>query len=229
MKLKLTLLSALFALSTSGYSQDLPPTQAEQAKLTADSVLKDLLAGNERYAAGKHTEPNAPARVQASTKGQYPKAYVLSCIDSRVPVEQVLDQRLGDIFVGRVAGNIENVDQLGSMEYAAKVSGVKLIMVLGHESCGAVKSACDHVKLGNITGLLSNIEPAVEKISAVTEGEKSSKNSEFVANVVAENVQQTITDIRSRSEILSELEKDGSIKIVGAVYSLHTGKVTLLN
>ncbi len=217
-------LSSLSAQTTAS----LPVTAEEQKALTPDSVLKDLMEGNARYVAEKHTAPNAKASIAAAVSGQYPKAYILSCIDSRVPVELVFDQGLGDVFVGRVAGNIENVDQLGSMEYAAAVTGVKLVMVLGHESCGAVKGACDHVELGNITGLLSNIKPAVEKVaSAMKEGDdKTSKNKDFVAKVVETNVMKTIADIRKNSPTLADLEKEGKIKIVGGVYSLHTGKVT---
>ena len=162
------------------------------------------------------------ARVEAVTAGQYPQAYILSCIDSHVPVELVFDQQLGDIFVGRVAGNIENVDQLGSMEYAAKVAGVKLVLVLGHESCGAVKGACDHVKLGNITALLKNIQPAVESVEGHEAKGRNSKNKEFVAEVVEANVRQTVADVRSQSEVLAEMEKAGDLKIVAPQIS-YTG------
>lgn len=207
----------------------LPVTAEEQKKITPDSALADLMAGNKRFVAGELSAPNVKERVKAAVGGQYPKAFVLSCIDSRVPVEQVFDQQLGDIFVGRVAGNIENVDQLGSMEYAAKVAGVKLVLVLGHESCGAVKGACDHVKLGNITGLLANITPAIEKVKGHEEAGRDSKNKAFVAEVVSQNVRDTVADVRKRSEVLTAMEKEGSLKVVGAVYSLKDGSVTLLD
>jgi len=206
----------------------LQPDAAAQAKLTPDLVLTELSEGNKAYTQAKLSDTDLKARIAAGTKGQFPKAYVLSCIDSRVPVEQVFNQGLGDIFVGRVAGNIENVDQLGSMEYAAAVSGIKVIMVLGHESCGAVKGACDHAKMGNLTGLLSNIEPAMAKVEGFEKDQRNSKNKEFVAQVVETNVKDTVADIRSRSKVLSDLEKEGKIKIVGAVYSIHTGAVTML-
>ncbi len=212
------------------FAKDLPVTAEEQKKLTPDSVLTDLMEGNARYVAGTLTDPNIKESVAAATGGQFPKAFILSCIDSRVPVESVFDQGLGDIFVGRVAGNIENTDQLGSMEFASKVAGVKLIMVLGHEACGAVKGACDGVELGNITSLLANVKPAVTKVAgALKEGEANSKNKAFVDDVIEENVRQTIKDIRERSPLLAEMEKSGEIKIVGGVYSLETGKVSKIN
>lgn len=205
----------------------LQPDAEAQKKLTPDSVLKDLMAGNERYVEGKLSDPNVLPRVKMAVEGQFPKAYILSCVDSRVPVEQVFDQGIGDIFVGRVAGNVEGVDQLGSMEFASKVAGVKLVMVLGHEACGAVKGACDHVKMGNLTALLDEITPAVESVEG--HEDRSSKNKEFVDEVIEANVRKTIADLRERSEVLAGLEKEGAIKIVGGVYSLHDGKVTLLD
>ncbi len=211
-----------------GDNHQLPVTKEKQSTLTPAMVVKDLTDGNNRFVEGKLSDPNVKARVKASASGQFPKAFILSCIDSRVPVEQVFDQGLGDIFVGRVAGNIENGDQLGSMEFAAAVSGVKVIMVLGHEACGAVKGACDHVKMGNLTGLLENINPAIERVKGHEDKGRNSQNKEFVADVVEMNVAQTVADIRKRSETLTKLEKEGKIKIVGGVYSLHTGEVTLL-
>ena len=202
----------------------------EQKTLTPDVVLTDLMEGNGRYVKGELSDPNVLPRIVAGNDGQFPKAFILSCIDSRVPVEQVFDQGLGDIFVGRVAGNIENTDQLGSMEFAAKVAGVKLILVLGHEACGAVKGACDHVELGNITSLLANVKPAIDEVDdAFAEDTRNSSNKEFVDKVIAQNVKQTVEDVRERSEILSEMEKAGEIKIVGAVYSLKDGSVKLVD
>lgn len=229
MKLKLLpfVLSAL-VLSPVVADENLPTTAAEQKTLTPDMALKDLMDGNKRFVAGAPTAPNIKARVEASSKGQFPKAVILSCLDSRVPVELVFDQGIGDIFVGRVAGNVENVDQLGSMEFATAAAGVKLVMVLGHEACGAVKGACDHVELGNLTALLEKIKPAVDAVEG-HEGKRNSKNPEFVAEVVKKNVEITVADVRKRSEVLAKLEKEGKIKIVGALYSLHTGKVTLLD
>ncbi|MFT4546779.1 MAG: carbonic anhydrase [Verrucomicrobiales bacterium] len=218
-------LASVSCVTTGG----LPPTFAEQKALTPDTVISDLMAGNKRYMKGNLSNPNVTKRIAATSTGQYPKAVILSCLDSRVPVEQVFDQGVGDIFVGRVAGNIENGDQLGSMEFATKVAGAKLVMVLGHESCGAVKSACDHVKVGNITGLLSNITPAVNSVSGIPASQRNSKNADFVEKVVEANVEKTVADIRSRSKILRDLEKSGDIKIVGGVYSISDGSVTLLD
>jgi carbonic anhydrase len=163
----------------------------------------------------------------SATIGQYPKAVILSCVDSRVPVETVFDQGIGDIFVARVAGNFENKDILGSMEYACKVAGSKLVFVMGHESCGAVSAACDGIELGNITHLLSNIKPAVEAVK--TEGKRDSTNKKFVHDVVEKNVRLTIDRVREKSPILKDMEDKGDIKIVGGVYSLQSGKVELLS
>lgn len=199
-----------------------------QDALTPKHVLKDLLEGNQRFVDGKLEGADNVALVKQTITGQYPKAVVLSCIDSRVPVETVLDQAIGDIFVARVAGNFENTDILGSLEYSCKVAGSKLILVLGHESCGAVKAACDGVELGNITHLLSNILPAVKKSADEVEGEANSSNKAFVAKTVENNVKLTIDRIREKSPILKDMEDDGEILIVGGVYSLHTGKVEML-
>jgi carbonic anhydrase len=161
---------------------------------------------------------------KAATDGQFPKAMVLSCLDSRVPVEDVFDQGLGDVFVGRVAGNFVNTDLLGSMEFACKVAGAKLILVMGHQHCGAIKGAIDDVKLGNITAMLENIKPAV-KMSQDFKGEKSSKNEAFVKYVAQNNIKNTIQQIRSKSQILKEMEEKGEIKIVGAFYTLRNGEL----
>ena len=203
-------------------------TKDIQEALSPDDVLKDLLDGNDRFISGNTEDKDNAALVNQTTGGQYPKAVVLSCIDSRVPVETVLDQAIGDIFVARVAGNFENVDILGSMEYSCKVAGSKLVLVLGHESCGAVKAACDGVELGNITEMLSKIKPAVRKSIDEVEGETNSSNKDFVAKTVENNVLLTINRIRKHSAILKEMENYGEIKIVGGVYSLKTGKVNML-
>ncbi|CAL68360.1 carbonic anhydrase family protein [Christiangramia forsetii] len=198
----------------------------KQSQLSPDAVLNDLMDGNKRFTENKMYERNYSSQIEKTSGGQWPQAVVLGCIDSRVPVETVFDQGVGDIFTARVAGNFENTDILGSMEYSCKVAGSKLVMVLGHEACGAVKAACDHVELGNITHLLSNIKPAVE--TTKTDGERSSKNDSFVAGVVENNVKLTIDRIREKSPILKEMEENGEIKIVGGVYSISNGKVTLL-
>ncbi len=204
-------------------------TQEAQKALTPDQVLEDLMQGNKRFVAGELKLHQAVKdEVAATATGQFPQAIILSCVDSRVPVEVVFDQNIGDVFVARVAGNVENVDILGSMEFATKVAGAKLVMVLGHEACGAVKGACDHVKMGNLTELLAKITPAVDAVaSEFPEDQRTSANKEFVEKVVAANVDLTVKDIREASPVLAELEKGGQIKIVGALYDLDTGEVTL--
>ena len=203
-------------------------TKDMQGALTPSSVLEDLLEGNARFVNNKSQSVDNSALVQQTTGGQFPKAVVLSCIDSRVPVETVLDQAIGDVFVARVAGNFENEDILGSLEYSCKVAGSKLVMVLGHEACGAVKAACDGVELGNITHLLSNILPAVKQSSDEVDGALDSSNKAFVAKTVENNVKMTMDRIRERSPILKEMEDNREIQIVGGVYSLHSGKVEML-
>ncbi len=198
----------------------------KQDNLTPDKVLNDLMAGNERFTGKNMHQRDYSSQIDQTSGGQWPQAVVLSCIDSRVPVEIVFDQGVGDIFVARVAGNFENTDILGSMEYSCKVAGSKLVFVLGHEACGAVKAACDDVELGNITHLLGNIKPAVK--ATETDGERSSKNDSFVADVVENNVKLTMERIREKSPILKEMEEKGEIKIVGGVYSISTGKVSLI-
>ena len=223
------LLLSWLPFATAQDSKQTPVTAEEQKATTPDKVLADLMAGNKRYVEGKLTDLDIKANIAATSKSQFPSAVILSCLDSRVPVESVFDQGIGDIFVGRVAGNVENEDFLGSFEFATKLAGAKLIMVLGHEACGAVKGACDHAKMGNLTSLLAKIQPAVDAVKGdFKEEEQNSKNPEFVSKVVEENVRITVADIRKDSPILAEMEKAGEIKIVGAVYSLQTGEVTLL-
>lgn len=203
-------------------------TKIVQDGLTPDTVLNDLMEGNQRFIDNNLTTTDHTALVQQTIGGQFPKAAILSCIDSRVPVEYVFDQHIGDVFVARVAGNFENADIIGSLEYSCKVAGSKLIVVLGHESCGAVKAACDGVELGNITHLLSNIKPAVEVSKSTETGVKDSSNASFVAKTVENNVKLTMQRIREKSPILKDMEEQGEIKIVGGVYSLSSGKVDLL-
>tara|TARA_B100001248_G_C27399364_1_gene468709 strand:- start:1201 stop:1911 length:711 start_codon:yes stop_codon:yes gene_type:complete len=199
-------------------------TKEKQAELTPDRALELLKEGNERFVNNDMTVRNHNSQVRKAVSGQYPKAIVLSCVDSRVPVEDVFDRGIGDVFVARVAGNFVNEDILGSMEFATKVAGSKLIVVMGHEHCGAVKAAVDGVKLGNITSLVNSIKPAVRMTSSF-EGEKSSKNPEYVSAVCKNNVKNTISQIRKRSKIIRDLEKGGDIKIVGAMYDMDTGRV----
>ncbi|MBK8967298.1 MAG: carbonic anhydrase family protein [Saprospiraceae bacterium] len=201
-------------------------TKAQRDALTPDEVLATFKEGNERFVKNDLTARDHSAQVRKSANGQFPKAAVISCLDSRVPVEDVFDRGIGDIFVGRVAGNFVNEDLLGSLEFACKVAGSKLIVVMGHEHCGAIKAAIDDVKLGNITAMLSKIRPAVEKVDYA--GERTSKNPEFVHQVCESNVVHTIEQIRIKSPILKEMEDNGEIKIVGATYDMDTGIATFL-
>jgi carbonic anhydrase len=201
-------------------------SKQEQDALTPDQVIKSLKEGNVRFTNNDLTKRDHSKQVRNSTLSQFPKAIVLSCVDSRVPVEDVFDRGIGDLFVARVAGNFVNEDILGSMEFACKVSGSKLILVMGHEHCGAIKAAIDDVKLGNITSMLGNIKPAVESIQYA--GERTSKNEEFVHMVCESNVKNTIDQIRINSPILKEMEANGEIKIVGSVYDMDNGKVVWL-
>ena len=203
-------------------------TADAQAQLTPETVLDNLKIGNANYTSDSLTEVDSNSLRAACVSGQAPQAIVLSCIDSRVVVEEVFDQALGDVFVARVAGNFANTDIVASMEYACKVAGSKLIVVLGHEGCGAVKAACDGVKLGNITALLSKIQPAVDSVKATVDGPYDSGNTTFVNAAIAENVQHTIAEIRNMSPILAELETEGSIVIKGGVYQLASGAVEWL-
>lgn len=201
-------------------------TAEEQRQLTPDAVIQSLKEGNQRYVGNDLTAREHTEQIRKSTHGQYPKAVVLSCLDSRVPVEDVFDKGIGDLFVARVAGNFVNVDILGSMEFGCKVAGSKVIMVLGHEHCGAVKAAIDDVKLGNITAMLTKIRPVVE--ASPYEGEKTSANAEYVHQVCVNNVLNAIRQIREKSPILKEMESKGEIKIIGGVYDMDTGHVDFL-
>jgi len=201
-------------------------TQTATSPANALDILKE---GNKRFVAAKGVNRDLLDQVNDTTGGQWPHSVVLSCIDSRVPAEIIFDQGIGDIFSARVAGNTVNEDTLGSIEYGCKVAGSKLIVVLGHTMCGAVKSACDDVKLGNITALLSKIRPAVHAVSEPKpEAERTSANTTFVNDVVKKNVELTIEKMRIDSPIIAEMEKDGDINIVGAIYDISNGKVDFL-
>jgi len=201
-------------------------TQEQRDALSPNDVLMAFKEGNKRFINNDLTARDHSEQVRKSAAGQFPKAVVLSCLDSRVPVEDVFDRGIGDIFVGRVAGNFVNEDLLGSMEFGCKVAGAKMILVLGHEHCGAVKAAIDDVKLGNITAMLAKIRPAVDKVQY--DGDRTSKNKEFVHKVCESNVLNTIEQIRMNSPILKELEDQGLIKIVGGVYDMDSGVVTFM-
>jgi carbonic anhydrase len=202
-------------------------TRETQATMTPEKSLRYLKEGNQRFQNNLKANRNLLEQVNDTSDGQFPFATILSCIDSRVSAELVFDQGLGDIFSVRIAGNFVNEDILGSMEFACKLAGTKLIVVLGHTSCGAVKGACDDAKMGNLTKLIEKITPAVK---AVTEPEdvtlRNSSNLEFVDNVSAKNVELTIDRILKESEILAEMQSTGEILIVGAMYDVNSGEVT---
>ena len=204
-------------------------TKASQDAISPAKALELLKEGNQRFTAKQQVERDLNLQVEQTCTGQFPFATVLSCIDSRVPAELVFDQGIGDIFSVRIAGNFVNSDILGSMEFASKLAGTKLILVLGHTACGAVKGACDHAELGNLTGMLDKIAPAVE---AVTEpaaaADRTSANIDFVNAVGAKNVTLTIERIREESPVLAEMEQAGEIQIVGGMYDIATGQVSFL-
>lgn len=199
-------------------------TKSTQDNITPKEAQSILAEGNNRFIKNSKAERNLKDQVVKTSNGQYPFAVVLSCIDSRVPAELVFDQGIGDIFSVRVAGNIVNEDVLGSMEYACKVAGSKLLVVLGHTKCGAVTAACKNVELGNITPLLKKINPAVTLIKA----EKGDLNDEAIEEVSIANVKISMDRIREESPILADMESNGEINIVGAIYNVSTGLVDFL-
>lgn len=194
--------------------------------MTPDSVITALIEGNNHFVTGDRLLRDAVAQLKESARdGQAPMAIVLSCIDSRVPVEMIFDMSVGDLFVSRVAGNVVSGDVLGSMEYACEHAGSKVVLVLGHESCGAVHAACECVDAGNMTQMLAKINPAIDEV-AKEGGDRHSE--EFQNRVVEANVKNMIAGVRAKSPILAELEESGKIKIVGAIFSLESGKVTFM-
>jgi carbonic anhydrase len=204
-------------------------TKASQDAISPAKALELLQEGNQRFIAKQQVERDLNLQVDQTSTGQFPFAPVLSCIDSRVPAELVFDQGIGDIFSVRIAGNFVNTDILGSMEFASKLAGTKLILVLGHTACGAVKGACDHAELGNLTAMLGNITPAVEAITEPADAaDRTSANIDFVNAVGTKNVELTIERIREESPVLAEMEQAGEIQIVGGMYDIATGKVNFL-
>ncbi|MBT9187154.1 MULTISPECIES: carbonic anhydrase family protein [Zobellia] len=202
-------------------------TKETQATMTPQKAVQFLKEGNQRFQNNLKANRNLLEQVNDTSEGQFPFATILSCIDSRVSAELVFDQGLGDIFSIRIAGNFSNEDILGSMEFACKLAGTKLIVVLGHTSCGAIKGACDHARLGNLTKLINKIEPAVDEVKEpADESQRNSKNLEFVDKVSEKNVLLTIENIRKESPVLAEMEDKGEIKIVGAMYDISNGEVT---
>ena len=204
-------------------------TKETQAAISPSGALELLKEGNQRFVASKMANRDLLDQVNDTATGQYPFATVLSCIDSRVSAELIFDQGVGDIFSARVAGNIVNEDLLGSIEFACKLAGTKVLVILGHTACGAVKGACDDAKLGNLTILLDKIKPAVNAISEPSDASlRNSKNIAFVNSVAVKNVQMTIENTRNMSPVLKEMEDNGEIKIVGAMYDINDGRVTFM-
>jgi len=233
MRILFALLTLILVSSTTQAANSTPRvervlSQEEQAALTPDQVFDLLKQGNQRFLSGTITSRDHSALVRSAADGQFPKAVILSCLDSRIPVEDVFDRGIGDIFVARVAGNFENTDILGSMEFATAVAGAKLILVMGHSDCGAIKAAIDGAELGNITAMLENIQPAIDSLASY-EGDKTSSNPDFVHMVTQRNVQLTIEDIRERSPVIADLEKKGQVKIVGALYDMTSGTVEFID
>ena len=201
-------------------------TKSTQALMTPKKALQSLKEGNERFQNRKTEERNLIEQIKDTSEGQYPFATVLSCIDSRVSAELIFDQGIGDIFSIRIAGNFVNTDILGSMEFACKLAGTRLIIVLGHTSCGAVKGACDDAKLGNLTSMLAKIKPAVDSTTMPSDiSIRNSSNISFVNDVAVKNVELNIQNILNSSEVISEMVNNGEVKIIGAMYDVSSGAV----
>ena len=201
--------------------------KARQDAVSPDQALQMLQEGNARFVNGRSVNCDLLVQVKATADGQAPFAAVVGCIDSRVPPELVFDQQIGDIFAARIAGNFVNTDIIGSLEFATKLAGAKLIVVLGHTECGAVKGAIDDARLGNLTATLANIRPSVIKIRSV-EGPQTSKNKKFVQAVADQNAKDAAAMLTARSEVLRDLVAAGKLKIVSGMHDVATGKITWL-
>jgi carbonic anhydrase len=228
------LLALLLALSGCMQPGNAPPPpaavsatidKAQQTSITPDAALARLKDGNQRFITGDSLRRDYPAQVKATSTGQYPFAAVLSCMDSRSSPEIVFDQGIGDLFVIRIAGNYAPTDIIGSIEYATKVAGAKLVVVMGHTECGAIKGACDNVTLGNLTTVIQALQPAVNDVTDVQD-DRTSKNKKFVRLVTEANIRRTVAKLRTDSPILHDLEQSGQIKIIGAIDDISTGQVT---
>lgn len=228
--MKSCFLALLLALSTVATARDLtvPLDAKAQAKLTPTEVVQLMKEGNQRFLANTPVERNFLEQIKTTSTGQFPMATVLGCIDSRVPHEIIFDKGVGDIFSVRIAGNFINSDILGSMEFATAVAGSKVIVVLGHTECGAVKGACDNVEMGNLTSTLSNIAPAVYSVGH-RHDVRNSKNKAFVDDVTHANVDLTVRNIVERSPILRQLVDDGKLIVIGAMHDVQTGEVTFFD
>ncbi len=226
--IRATALALALLIPTSALAGAGTQTKSSQSAMTPAEALRMLKEGNERFVDDAMLERDYHDQVKATSSGQYPFGVVLGCIDSRVPPEIVFDQGIGDIFAPRIAGNFVNTDILGSMEFATAAAGSKVIVVLGHTACGAVKGAADHVELGNLTQTLSNIAPALYAVEGF-EGQRTSKNTAFVHAVTEENVHQTVQNILDRSPVMKQLVDQGKLIVVGALHDVSTGKVTWLD
>ena len=198
-------------------------TKAQRDAMSPDDIIALMKKGNERFRLGQESPHDYLAQQKATATGQYPAAAILSCIDSRAPAETIMDLGIGDCFNARVAGNVSNDDIVGSLEFACKVAGAKVVLVMGHTACGAIKGAIDNVQLGRLTGLLAKIRPAVD--ATQYQGERSAKNYGFVDAVARKNVELTMAEIRRRSTVLADLERSGAVRIAGAMYNIETGLV----
>jgi carbonic anhydrase len=203
-------------------------TKNSQAAVTPEIALQLLKDGNQRFLNNSTVNRAFDKQIELTSGGQYPFAAVVSCIDSRIPTEIVFDQGIGDIFNARIAGNFVNQDILGSLEFACKLAGSKLIVIMGHTSCGAVKGACDHAELGNLTAMLENINPALQEVKTAEGVDRSSKNIDFVNEVAIQNVHLTINRLKNESPVLNEMIENGDINIVGAMYDVSSGEVSFI-
>lgn len=224
-RLSLPVLLIAFGLADLAAANADTARQEAQKNTAPQQALDRLAEGNRRFAAGKLTQRNFTADVATTAQGQYPTVSIITCLDSRTSAEYLFDLGLGDAFCARVAGNFVNEDILGSLEFAHKVAGAKLIVVVGHTSCGAVKGACDDVKMGNLTATLAKIRPAVAAVPDDGSA-RNSKNYAFVEKVAAANVRATVANIRERSQVLREMIDTKQIGVIGAMYDLTSGKVT---
>jgi carbonic anhydrase len=227
-------LASLICSCSSKPKAEAPPVEKKKevvvlkAPETPDEEIAALKEGNRRFVKNEQLGHDYRYQIDVTKEGQKPYAVVLSCLDSRVPVEIVFDQGIGEVFVARVAGNIENNDILGSMEYGTAAIGAKLIVVMGHTKCGAVKGACNNIKLGNLTQLLKKIEPAVKMVKSSTSN-FDPNNYDHINHVSEENVKLTVSRIRKGSKVLRDLEAQNKIRLVGAMYDISTGEVRFLN
>jgi len=203
-------------------------TSETQSMIAPGTAVELLQSGNKRFVHNTMVRRDLHQQVSDTATGQYPFAAVVSCIDSRIPTEVIFDQGIGDIFNARVAGNFVNPDILGSLEFACKLAGSKLIVIMGHTSCGAVKGACDHAKLGNLTQMLDKIMPAVDSIETGEGEERNSSNLNFVNRVAEKNVELTIQELLDKSPVLAEMKAEGAIDVVGAMYDVQSGRVNFL-